>query len=165
MRPWASSSALALGQKAELGAGDPPRAPERRGWGREGGAGAGRGPGRKGRGRNGVWRALQVSRVVGSLWVRKVSCFRELLCKPKRTVRKFILLERTGGPGRWVLSSVLVPSGLGCQTQARAWQAVSGSETGRRQRLNWRELSRQSHWAPNSLEYAARLDFLDIFKK
>ena len=31
----------------------------------------------------------------------------------ERTVRKFILLERTGEPGRWVLSSVLVPSGLG----------------------------------------------------
>lgn len=31
--------------------------------------------------------------------------------------------------------------------------------------MNWRELSRQSHWAPNSLGYAARLDFLSIFQK
>ena len=165
MRPWASSSAPALGQKAELGAGDPPRAPARRGWGREGGAGAGRGPGRKGRGRNGVWRALQVSRVVGSLWVRKVSCFRELLCKPRKDGEEIY----SPGKNRWTrqMGFIQCTSSFrsGCQTQARAWQAVSGSETGRRQRLNWRELSRQSHWAPNSLGYAARLEFLGIFKK
>ena len=97
MRPWASSSAPALGQKAELGAGDPPRVPERRGWVREGGAGAGRGPGRKGRGRNGVWRALQVSRVVGSLWVRNVSCFLELLCKPRKDGEEIY----SPGKNRW----------------------------------------------------------------
>lgn len=76
-------------------------------------------PGAKGGAGNGAWRALQVSRVVGSLWVRNVSCFLELLCKPRKDGEEIYSPERTGGPGRWVLSSVLVPSGLEAQAQAR----------------------------------------------
>lgn len=39
-------------------------------------------------------RALQVSRVVGSLRVRKVSCYREPLCKPGKDYEEtFILPE------------------------------------------------------------------------